>query len=131
MHSVTPILLIEDDPVVVRATTRWLRKVFVDALVAHALDAREAISLVTANPGAWRLIVSDYDLGRGKETGADVLAFLRASAPDLVPHFFFFTGSPEAGELGVPVIDKPSTYEEFEAACRAKVRADDPAEARP
>jgi len=120
MDSVTPILLIEDDAQLARSTTRWLRRVFPDAFIAHAYDANQAILLLTTNPGTWQIVVSDYDLGGGRG-GDDVLRFLQRSAPELVPHFVFFSSSPEARELA-PTIDKPSSYEEFETIVQAARR---------
>jgi CheY-like chemotaxis protein len=120
MTDVTPILLIEDDANLARATTRWLRRAFPDAFVAHAYTADQATLLVTTNPGAWCLVVADYDLGAGG-TGGDVLRFVREHAPDLAPHFVFFSASPEAQEIA-PTIVKPTTFEIFAAGVADHVR---------
>jgi DNA-binding NtrC family response regulator len=107
----TPILLIEDDLELARATTRWLRRIFPDAFVSHAKNADEAIMFVTTNPTTWQLVVSDYDLGPGGN-GGDILRFIQAHAPHLTERFVYFSASLQIRKWH-SWIEKPSTYEDF------------------
>ncbi len=77
-----PVLLVEDDPVLQRATLelleRWGMRVLACASVAEALA-----SLDVASPP--RLIIADYSLGR--ELGSDAVNRIRTAAGCAIPAF--------------------------------------------
>lgn len=107
----TPILLIEDDLELARATTRWLRRTFADALVIHTTDAAKAIQLITDERNAWQLIVSDYNLDPGGN-GGDVLRAVQTIAPELSGRFVFFSSSSKI-RAWRKWLEKPANYEAF------------------
>lgn len=85
------ILLIEDDPAVMTAHWRVLRRSFPLHAVVTSDSASRAIAVLSIDSGV-ALIVSDYDLGREQSTGGDVLRWILVHRPALADRFVFLTG---------------------------------------
>jgi CheY-like chemotaxis protein len=96
------ILLLDDDPVVARTTSRILSRDF-DISVYHrgvdALDALRGNLPIDA-------IVSDMDLG--DMWGTDFYRAAIGIRPELSGRFVFYSGSPDIPKTDVPLITKPA-----------------------
>ncbi len=105
------ILLVEDDPLVARATARLLRlrhEVTVAGGVAEALAALAG--------RAFDVVVSDFDLGDG--TGDEVLA--RAAEVQPAARRVLYSGvSCRGARFAQRVVQKPATLEELDGALHA------------
>lgn len=98
------VLVVEDDPLVLRSIRRGLAPV---ALVVAANSVREALLLLRENSAQWDMVLLDGELGDG--TALDVLAALPVPRlPVLV-----LTGSVDRtfraalSRANVPVLEKP------------------------
>lgn len=125
------VLLIEDDGVLARTTTRLLRSMFPQCEVTLVLTASSAIAelVMRGDDGVDPdLILSDFDLhpevyipgGLDTRTGGTVLMWIREHRPDLEKRFVFFTGNPGvAEEFTDRVIMKGCPVDEFRVKLRA------------
>ncbi len=111
------ILVVDDDPDMLRALKRTLAKLRSTVLTAEtAARALELLAAVSID-----LVVSDYSLGTG-ETGLDLLAFVRSKEPRT--RRVLLTGHTEDGEelrgdrtAADRILPKPFEPEELHQTC--------------
>lgn len=109
------ILLLEDEPMIAKGTTRMLGRVFPGVPVTVVDNVDEAIAHLKHHDVT--LVVSDYDV-LGDKTGGDLFRWVQANKPELVEHYVFFSGNEAAVEaLGHHrFLPKPAGLAEFKAA---------------
>lgn len=94
MHDIArisnTILLVDDDPKLLEAHARWLRRVFPHSYVIARSNSRGAIGVMRCINVD--LVVSDFDLGP-PENGDAILEWVRVERPALVDRFVFLTGN--------------------------------------
>lgn len=124
------VLILEDDPAVARATVKMTLAALQPYAPTCTVVDRVRTAITYASDGDFDLIVSDYNVLDG--TGAELLAFLRADRPQLVPRFVFHTGDPEAvNKLHDKVIEKGCGFEIFVAQLRDYARLSAPLRSLP
>ncbi len=134
------VLLIEDDDQLQRAMVRLLNRWFVGVQIETVSTATRAIEYLLAvkstrklsreegiecHDGAYDLIISDYDLD-GRQTGGDVLAWIKAHMPEFTQKFVFFSGNPAAGEIHDRVLMKPCPVADLQEWILAAVNSPNP-----
>lgn len=109
------ILLLEDEPMIAKGTTRMLGRAFPGVPVTVVDNVDEAIAHLKHHDVT--LVVSDYDV-LGDKTGGDLFRWVQANKPELVEHYVFFSGNEAAVEaLGHHrFLPKPAGLAEFKAA---------------
>lgn len=109
------ILLLEDEPMIAKGTTRMLGRVFPGVPVTVIDNVDEAIAHLKHHDVT--LVVSDYDV-LGDKTGGDLFNWVQANRPELVDGYVFFSGNEAAVEaLGHHrFLPKPAGLAEFKAA---------------
>lgn len=114
------ILLLEDDLLLQRATTRLLRAAFGDHITVRAVrmvvGAIEALVMEPVD-----LVVSDFEVLDG--TADQLLDWVRTERPDLLPRFVFFSGKDGLDKLHDKVIEKGCMPDEFIAQLHKLVGA--------
>lgn len=104
------ILHIENEPCLVSALSRVLRKALGSVEMASASTGEEAKKLMKSHE--WSVIISDWELD-GAETGGDIYRTVQESFPYLCERYIFLSSNQNARLLatgvGVPYIDKPFT----------------------
>ena len=103
------VLLLEDDALMQRTTTRMLRRAFETVDVTTVDSVPKAIAML--QHFAYDLIVADFQVLHG--TGGDVLSWVRTEKPQLLDRFVFFSGSIEAQKLHDKFIEKGCMPDEF------------------
>lgn len=98
------ILIIEDDPTIRSILTRMLAKHNTVTAVANGRDAIAVLQQI-----AFDAVLSDYDL-KDLVTGEDILVWIRNNQPELAEKFIFHSSTPEAQDLNVPCLVKPSSH---------------------
>lgn len=71
-------LVVDDDPIVARAVARFFRRYFREVLVAHNVEAAEALLHRASNVTH---VVCDHFFGEGQRRGLDVLPVWRLQFP--------------------------------------------------
>lgn len=123
----TMVLLIEDDPVLQRTTTRMIRKIYPDARVIVADNADAAIADLQVHD--IEVVVSDYDL-LGNKTGGDVFRWVQANKPQLVDRYVFFTGNDAPESMHYRYVRKPADVAELKRGLTKPGPANIPAPVR-
>jgi len=113
------VLILEDDPKIQSALSRWVKKIFgarnVHIAVADNVDA--AVADLSAHDV--KLIVSDVDV-IGNQSGLDFFEHVKTQRPDLVDRFIFFTGNSAAQAVHYRYVPKGgATFEDFKRVYRA------------
>lgn len=113
------VLLLEDEPKIQVAMSRWVKKIFgagnVGIVVADNVDA--AIANLAVHDV--KLIVSDVDV-LGNKTGLDFFDYVKSNHPELVDRFIFFTGNSAARDVHYRYVPKgASSFEDFKRVWRA------------
>lgn len=111
------ILIIEDNPGIVRVVTRMLVQTFKVEPKYISVAASVSDALAFLRSFRYDLIVSDHDIIGG--TGADVLNFLHAEQPHMVDHFVYFSGHDELRSVHAKFIEKGVHPAEFRRQIRA------------
>lgn len=111
------ILLVDDNSDVLEILTAFLEQA--GAEVAGCTDPRDALEGLREDPGAWDLLITDYDMG--PINGSELFQAVRLIAPDLpillVTALPDWRGRPGAkGGLFCDVLGKPVTQERLVAA---------------
>jgi CheY-like chemotaxis protein len=102
------VLLVDDEPQVLRAVQRMLER---DHTVVGVHSALEALARIEAGE-EFDVLVTDYHLP--DKTGAELIALLRWRAPQLADHALIMTGGAERSSVrmsvhgvGAPLLAKP------------------------
>ena len=103
------VLLLEDDALLQRTTTRMLRRAYENVTVTAVDSVPKAIAML--QHFAYDLVIADFQVLHG--TGGDVLSWVRDEKPGLVDRFVFFSGSLEARALHDKFIEKGCMPDEF------------------
>ena len=98
------ILYIEDNELLRDSTEVLLKQVY-----GHSVITRPDTDKADAIASIWRpdLVLTDHDLGRGKETGLELAKRLQADGVKVA----VLSGSPEARGQGVPFFYKPGNMD--------------------
>src|SRR5262245_37411619 len=107
------VLLIEDEPLLQRATTRMIKKIFPGAEVVVADNGDAAIANLRHHKFVH--IVSDVDI-LGSKSGIDVFLWVKENQPHMVSRYTFFTGNVDAERVHDRVIMKPAGVAELKEA---------------
>lgn len=99
------VMVIDDDPLMSRATARTLRKVYEVEVFSTGAEALKALQ-----EKQYHCIVCDVNMGG--LSGPQVLDAVRKTHPTMTGHFLFHTASinkEEIRALQAPCLEKPST----------------------
>lgn len=107
--STLAILLVDDDPLLLRAMARLLKDRYVVRTANSAEQAQEIIGLARVN-----VVVSDYDMGHGLD-GGQFLAWVETTHP--VIRRVLCTGNLKAQtDSAHVVLAKPATFDDLTSA---------------
>jgi CheY-like chemotaxis protein len=107
------VLLIEDEPMQQKSTSRMIRKIFPNVEIVLADNADAAIANLQHHQFVH--VVSDVDI-LGDKSGIDVFRWVEANQPDMVDRYTFFTGNTYAEQVHSRVVMKPAGLAELRAA---------------
>lgn len=111
-------LVIDDEEQILMLQCRFLKRLGVEARVAHS--GPEAIAILGDRSAHFDLAICDLRMPGGM-SGTDVLEWTRVNRPELAGHFLFSSGdlvafADEQGELEARCLRKPFTYAEYSRA---------------
>jgi CheY-like chemotaxis protein len=118
------VLLIEDDPMIQRSTTRMLKKLFPSAAIVIADNADAAIADLKVHE--FSHVVSDVDI-LGDKSGIDVFRWVQQHQPHMVDRYTFFTGNVIAEQVHDRVVLKPAGFSELRDVVMRAASAPSPA----
>lgn len=111
-------LLLEDDPMVQKASTRMIKRAYgpnTEVIVVDNVDA--GIATLRVHPEIVA-VVSDVDV-LGDKSGVELFRWVQQNLPHLVDHYMFFTGGhPEVAEIHYRYLEKPAMPDDFRKAMR-------------
>lgn len=118
------VLVVDDNPAVIDTIAAMLEQV--GAEVGPCLDPTDAVAVVHEDPGAWDLIITDYDMPN--MNGAQLAQMLRRMRPDLP--ILLLTALPRVHQLHQKpeglfdgVLGKPASAAQLAAAAAAAITA--------
>lgn len=118
------VLVVDDNPAVIDTLVAMLEDV--GAEVGPCLDARDAVAAIKDDPGAWDLVITDYDMPG--TNGADLARAARRLRPDLP--ILLLTALPRIHKLHQKqvglfdsVLGKPASTAQLAAAAGAALLA--------
>lgn len=117
-------LLLEDDPLVQKASTRMIKRAYGNGTIVLVVDSVDAaIATLEVHPEI-KLIVSDVDV-LGDKSGVELFYWVRDRRPELVDHYIFFTGGhPEVAQVHYRYLEKGAVLpEDFRKAMRVPAPA--------
>jgi len=106
-HGRPRILVVDDEPAILRAMKRWLKT---HADVTGTTDPAKALAMVEAG-ARFDLILCDLDMPG--MTGTEFVGALREASPKLAERVVIVTGSMGDPPDGLPVVRKPLTASTF------------------